>query len=82
VPNKVTIEVKAACGQLVDNTEYRKQLARRLIAGKLAPALECMLWHYAKGKPIERVEVKDARDVRNLSDNELVAELHVILEKA
>jgi hypothetical protein len=31
-------------------------LAQRLKAGKLAPAIECRLWHYAKGKPKEPIE--------------------------
>jgi len=32
-------------------------LRKRLIAGKLAPAVECMLWWYAKGKPTERLDL-------------------------
>jgi hypothetical protein len=56
VPNKVTAEAKAACNELVDDLRYRAALKKRLIAGKLAPALETMLWYYAKGKPKERIE--------------------------
>jgi hypothetical protein len=56
VPNKATVEAKAACAALVDDPEYREALAKRLRAGKLSPAMECMLWHYAKGKPREYVE--------------------------
>jgi hypothetical protein len=40
----------------VDDPEYRQSLAKRLKAGRLSPAMECMLWHYAKGKPREHVE--------------------------
>jgi len=43
VPNKVTAEAKA-CNELVDDRTYRVALRKRLIAGKLAPAVECMLW--------------------------------------
>lgn len=54
--NKVTIEVRAAAAAIVDDPEYRKNLAVRAKAGTLAPQIECLLWHYAKGKPVERFE--------------------------
>jgi hypothetical protein len=54
--NRATIEAKEACAALVDDPEYRRSLAERLRTGKLAPAVECMLWYYAKGKPKEIVE--------------------------
>ena len=47
-PNKTTTEVKLAAQALVDDPLYRKQLRRRMIGGTLAPAIEVMLWHYAK----------------------------------
>ena len=56
VPNKATAEVRAACAAIVDDPTYRRQLIARAQAGTLAPAVECMLWHYAKGKPKDRVE--------------------------
>ena len=40
VPNKVTAEAKAAGNELVDDRTYRAALRKRLIAGKLAPAVE------------------------------------------
>lgn len=57
IPNKASIEAKEACSALVDDPEYRKQLKDRLHSGSLAPALEQMLWYYAKGKPKETHEV-------------------------
>jgi hypothetical protein len=56
VPNKATAEVRAACAAIVDDPAYLRQLHARAKAGTLAPAVECMLWHYAKGKPKEQVE--------------------------
>jgi hypothetical protein len=56
VPNKVTTEAKAACNALVDDPVYRQNLQLRLRKGTLPPAMETMLWYYAKGKPKERVE--------------------------
>jgi hypothetical protein len=58
VPNKATFEVKTACAQLVEDPAYRARLKARLFAGKLAPALESMLWHYAFGKPTEERDYK------------------------
>jgi hypothetical protein len=39
-----------------DDLAYRKRLLSKARAGALAPAVECMLWHYAKGKPKETIE--------------------------
>lgn len=39
----------------MDAPEYRRLLGERLRAGNLSPAVECMLWYYAKGKPREEV---------------------------
>jgi hypothetical protein len=55
-PNKATAEVRAACVAIVDDPQYRKKLLARARAGTLLPAVECMLWHYAKGKPKDQVE--------------------------
>ena len=57
MPNKVTAEAKAAGTDWVDDRTYRAALRKRLIAGKLAPAVECMLWWYAKGKPTDRLDL-------------------------
>ena len=56
VPNKVTVEAQKACAAIVDDPAYRKKLLAAARARKLAPAVETMLWHYAKGKPKEQVE--------------------------
>jgi hypothetical protein len=57
-PNKATAEARTACSRLVDDPAYRTKLAARLRTGTIAPAVECMLWHYSKGKPVERVDVR------------------------
>jgi hypothetical protein len=64
--NKVTIEVQAAAAELVDDPEDQAELKARLLAGTLAPGLECLLWHYAKGKPTERIEVSGSHLVSRL----------------
>ncbi len=50
-PNKTTTEIAQACRAIVTDERYRKQFNTRARAGKLAPAVECMVWHYAFGKP-------------------------------
>jgi hypothetical protein len=57
VPNRATLEAKAVCNALVDDPDYQKRLKVRLIAGKLAPAVECMIWHYAKTKPTDKLDI-------------------------
>src|SRR3954470_7502356 len=78
-PNKATVEVKAVCGAIVDDRIYLKNLVKRARAGRLPPAVETMIWHYAKGKPAERVELKTdvltAEAAAKMSDAELKAEM-------
>jgi hypothetical protein len=57
--NNATLEAKAVCTHLVDDPIYRERLKARLVAGKLPPAVETMLWYYAKGKPKDVLEVED-----------------------
>ena len=51
-------EVRDAARAIVDDPDYRLSLKARVMLGT-APHMEPLLWHYAYGKPIERVEVKD-----------------------
>jgi hypothetical protein len=62
--NKVTQEVRELTRGLVDDPEYQAGLRERLLEGKLPPAMETMVWHYAFGKPKETVEFKGEMDVR------------------
>ena len=67
---KRTIEVRDLCNRLVDDPKYRASLRRRLLAGT-AGAMEVLLWHYAYGKPIARVETGEPGAFSDLSDDEL-----------
>lgn len=58
VLNKVTREIKDICSRLVHDETYQVEFAARLHEGKLAPAIECMVWHYAFGKPKETVDIQ------------------------
>lgn len=59
-PNKVTSDVRQFCLGVLADEDYRENLKKRARAGDLAPAVECMLWHYAHGRPKEQVEVSGA----------------------
>jgi hypothetical protein len=72
VPNKATLEAKQACAEIVDDPIYRAKLLARARAGKLAPAMETLLWYYAKGKPKETIEYRDERpDVSSMATADL-----------
>ena len=71
VPNRVTIEAKAAAAALVDDPVYRAKLVRDLRKRKVAPLIEQMLWSYAMGKPVERHEIGTPGDFSKLTNAEL-----------
>jgi hypothetical protein len=53
--NKATREIREAARLLLEDTDYRALLRRRLIAGK-APHMETLLHQYAYGKPKDVIE--------------------------
>ncbi len=57
--NKATTAAREACAEIVDDPVYRKKLLAAARARTLPPAVETMLWHYAKGKPKEAVQEHD-----------------------
>jgi hypothetical protein len=78
-PNKVTVEAKAAANALVDDPQYREGLRKRLIAGT-APHMEPLLWAYAKGKPVDRVEQGGPGAFTALDDEQLRERLVAALD--
>jgi len=48
VPNKATVAVRDVCAAIVNDPMYRANLLKRARAGALAPAVECLLWHYRR----------------------------------
>ena len=64
------MEVKAACLEFVSDPTYLARLKVRLIAGKLAPAMECMLWHFAYGKPTEERQHRHTVDLAEILSGE------------
>jgi hypothetical protein len=71
--NRVTVEARAAAAALVDDPQYRQKCLHDMRKRRVLPAVETMLWHYAKGKPVERHEIATPGDFSKLSDEELIA---------
>lgn len=52
--NKATREIKEAAKRILEDRLYVRDLKKRLRAGE-AQSVEVLLYHYAYGKPIDRV---------------------------
>jgi hypothetical protein len=68
VPNRVTAEVKLAATAIVDDPVYRRNLYAAMIDRTVAPAIEQMLWFYAKGKPKETIAADGSFSIRWLRE--------------
>lgn len=54
--NKASIEIAAVARNLLESRAYKASLKKRLIEGK-APHMEPILFYYAYGKPVDRIEL-------------------------
>ena len=77
--NRVTIEAREAAALIVDCVEYRESLRMRVIAGQ-APHMEALLWAYAKGRPVDRIEHGGPAAFDKLTDDELRDRMIVALD--
>lgn len=81
-------EAQKFARSIIESKDYRDDLAARAKSGKLAPAIESMLWHYAYGKPIEQVQVQvmqGVQDFGSMSVEELqqaLSDMRTQLEEA
>jgi len=76
--NRSTIAGREFALELVNDETYRANLRERLLAGKVPPGVEVMLWYYAHGKPRETLELTatvGTRDVSTMDTSELLQEL-------
>jgi len=55
-----TLAARELARNVLSSKAYVDNLKARADAGKLAPAVEQMLWHYAGGKPPDKVELTGA----------------------
>jgi hypothetical protein len=61
VKNKATIQAREIAQSLTTgDPEYLERLRQRVRSGRCPPAIEQMLWAYAHGRPVERIEVTGA----------------------
>lgn len=68
-------EAQKFARKLVESQDYKDSLERRIKSDSLPAAVECMLWHYAYGKPIEQVAltvIPGTEDLSSLSVDELL----------
>lgn len=72
-PNKATAEAKEAAARIVDDPVYQRNLLTRARAGNLAPAVEMMLWQYARGRPADQVPPKQEVTFRWLDSSEVAS---------
>jgi len=77
--NRVTIEAREAAALIVDDAEYHESQRARVIAGQ-APHMEALLWAYAKGKLVDRVELGGPNAFGMLNDDELRDRMIVALD--
>ena len=68
--NKATVEAREFANSLIDDPEYREALRRRLLQGT-AGAMEPLLWAYACGRPISRVEQGAPGQFASITTDEL-----------
>ena len=57
---KPTKELRGFCRAFVEDQVYRENLLLRILAGK-APFIETLIWHYAYGKPPDKLIVDEHR---------------------
>lgn len=50
------MSVQDFCRGILRSRDYRKALLLRVRIGDLPPAIESLIYHYAEGKPVDRVE--------------------------
>lgn len=57
---------------VLNSTQYRESLLRRILFDELPPAIEAKLMDYAWGRPTERLEINDSRNsLENLTTDQL-----------
>jgi hypothetical protein len=72
--NKVTVQIREAATKLVSDPVYWRKLKADIRKRKVHPQMEALIWSYAFGKPIERVELGRVGDFSKLSDDELMTQ--------
>jgi hypothetical protein len=85
--NKTKLEISDIARQLLESREYRTSLRRRIIDGK-SPMIEQLLYYYAYGRPLEKIqiigpvvtEVQRLAALYDMTTEEVLAEAQAIAE--
>ena len=67
--------------EVLRSTYYRESIRRRAALGLLPPAIESLLWHYAYGKPVERVELTAPGQIEDQMAEMSTDELRALAEE-
>ncbi len=62
----LSMSVRDFARGILRSRDYRRSILYRVRMGELPPAVETLLYHYAEGKPVDRLEVEDKTPVRDL----------------
>lgn len=81
--SKRLLDAQAFAVGVLESQDYKTQFIARVKTGTLPPALEMMLYHYAYGKPPDRLELtsltEDA-DLTGMTDEELATHAQQVLD--
>lgn len=64
-PNKATVEVKELARSFLEDPAYQNNLKERLRDGR-APQIEALMFHYAYGKPTDKLELAKSMTLEEL----------------
>lgn len=75
-PKEKLKTAKALSREILQSDDYVASVKRRIQTDTLPAAVECKLYDYAYGKPVDRVEVKDTTEnLEALTSEELEAKI-------
>lgn len=66
--NATRYEARRRARELLESSDYKDSLTRRIQNDTLPAAVEVALWHYAYGKPTEHVELNVSQRERSLRE--------------
>lgn len=79
--SKASIRTRAR--YILSSPEYLQSVLDRIKLGTLPPALECQLYHYAYGKPVDRQEIKDTTNrLDGLTSEQVEQRATALMERA
>lgn len=53
----LSMSVRDFARGILRSRDYRRSIIQRVVLGNLPPAVEVLLYHYAEGKPVDKLEV-------------------------